>query len=127
MKSSFWADHERRLEDPEYARAFAVESVRVTTIDSIMSLIAELLEDSGMTKAALAQAIGANPAAVRRLLSADGVNPTLGTLAELAGALGMKVTLQPMTAAERKMITKPMTVHARKPARGPRAKVAASA
>ena len=127
MKSAFWLDHERSLEDPEYARAFAAESVRVTTIDSIMNTIAEQAEASGMTKAALARAIGANPAAVRRLLSADGVNPTLGTLAELAGALGMKVTLEPMTAAERKTITKPMTASERTAPRAQRTKVAATA
>ena len=127
MKSAFWLDLERSLEDPEYARAFAAESVRVTTIDSIMNTIAEQAEASGMTKAALARAIGANPAAVRRLLSADGVNPTLGTLAELAGALGMKVTLEPMTAAERKTITKPMTASERTAPRAQRTKVAATA
>lgn len=127
MKSEFWIDHERRLEDPEYARAFAAESVRVATIDSIMNTIAEQVEASGMTKTALARAIGANPAAVRRLLSSDGVNPTLGTLAELAGALGMKVTLEPMTAAERRTITKPMTEQARTAPRAQRTKVAATA
>jgi len=127
MKSAFWDEHERRLDDPEYARAFAVESVRVATIDSIMNTIAEQVEASGMTKSALARAIGANPAAVRRLLSADGVNPTLGTLAQIAGALGMKVTLEPMTAAERETITKPMTEQAPMPARAARTKVAATA
>jgi len=126
MKSAFWGDHERRLDDPEYARAFAAESVRVATIDSIMNTIAAQVEASGMTKTALARAMGANPAAVRRLLSADGVNPTLGTLAEIAGALGMKVTLEPMTAAERKSITGPMTEHTRTPARKSRTKVAAA-
>ena len=127
MKSAFWVDHERSLDDPEYARAFAAESVRVATIDSIMNTIVAEVEASGMTKTALARAIGANPAAVRRLLSSDGVNPTLGTLAEVAGALGMKVTLEPMTAAERETITKPMTHAARTSSRKLPAKAAATA
>lgn len=114
MKSSFWSDHERKLNDPEYARAFAAESVRIATIDSIMNMITEQIEAEGMTKATLARAIGANPSVVRRLLATGTVNPnpTLGTLAEIAGALGMKVTLEPMTASERKTITKPMVDHA---------------
>jgi hypothetical protein len=36
------------------------------------------------------------------------VNPTLGTIAEVAAALGMKVTLTPMSADERARITEPM-------------------
>ena len=122
MRSVFWDDHEADLADPEYARAFAAESIRVATIDAIMNTIADQVEASGLSKAALARAIGANSAAVRRLLSANAVNPTLGTLAELAGALGMKVTLEPMTATERRTITEPMTVHTRTAPRKRRAK-----
>lgn len=109
MRSVFWDDHQAGLDDPEYARAFAAESIRVSTIDTIMNTLTEQVEASGLSKTALARAIGANPAAVRRLLTAQDVNPTLGTLAELAGALGMKVTLAPMTAGERRAITEPMT------------------
>ncbi len=108
MRLAFWEDHQAALVDPEYARAFAAESIRVSTIDTIMNALLAQVESSGLSKAGLARAIGANPAAVRRLLSAKDVNPTLGTLAELAGALGMKVTLAPLTPAERKTITEPM-------------------
>jgi DNA-binding phage protein len=118
-RSAFWEDHDAQLADPEYARAFAAESVRVATIDSIMNTITAELEESGLSKAALARAIGAQPAVVRRLLSAESVNPTLGTLAEIAGALGMKVTLQPMTPHERATITAPMLAP-EKTARAPR-------
>lgn len=54
------------------------------------------------------RAIGSEPAVVRRLLSSSSVNPTLGTLAEVAAALGMKVVLQPMTPEERQDVTEPM-------------------
>jgi DNA-binding phage protein len=49
---------------------------------------------------------------VRRLLSAQAVNPTLATVAEVAAALGMKVTLEPMSKEERKRITEPMRASA---------------
>ena len=42
---------------------------------------------------------------MRRLFSAGHVNPTLGTLAEVAAALGMRVVLEPLDAEDRKQIT----------------------
>lgn len=108
MTGLFWSDLEADLEDPEYARQFAAESVRIATIDQLVNQLDQARVEAGLSKAALARAIGSNPAAVRRLLSASSVNPTLGTLAEVAAALGLKVTLEPMTDNERETITAPM-------------------
>jgi hypothetical protein len=36
------------------------------------------------------------------------VNPTLGTLAEVAAALGMRITLEPLAASERESVTAPL-------------------
>ena len=106
--NQFWDDHQRDLTDPEYAREFTIEQLRIRTIDTIMNTIDDERQRAGLSKAALARAIGANPAAVRRLLSSDGMNPTLGTLAELAAAVGYKVELVPMSAAERRDVTEPL-------------------
>jgi hypothetical protein len=57
---------------------------------------------------ALARAINSEPATVRRLFSAGHVNPTLGTLAEVAAALGMRVVLEPLEDGDRKRITGPI-------------------
>lgn len=108
MHSTFWDDHAHDMQNPEYAREFAAESVRVNTIDTIINRLDESRADAGLSKAALARAIGANPAVVRRLLSSTQANPTLGTLAEVAAALGLKVVLQPMTPEEREAVTVPM-------------------
>lgn len=108
MVSEFWKDLESDLEDPAFAREFAAESVRISTIDALVNQLDEAREAAGLTKAALARAIGADPAVIRRLLSASQVNPTLGTLAEVAAALGYKVQLEPMTGAELKRFTEPM-------------------
>lgn len=115
MQSAFWDDHQADLADPEYARAFAAESIRIATLDAVVNRIAEGAKSAKMSKAALARSIGADPAVVRRLLTSDHANPTLGTLSEVAAALGMKVTLEPMTAAERRRFTEPMTRHANAP------------
>ncbi len=108
MTSVFWDDHRRDLQDPEYAREFAAESIRTRTVDEIINTLCSALDESGLSKAALARAIGSDPAVVRRLFNSSPVNPTLGTLAEVAAALGLKVALEPMDRAERETITKPM-------------------
>lgn len=112
MVSAFWDGHQRDLADPEYAREFAAESIRTRTIDDVMNALGAALEESGLSKAALSRAIGSDPAVVRRLFNAESVNPTLGTLTEVAAALGLKVALEPMGRAERETFTKPMVTAA---------------
>jgi transcriptional regulator with XRE-family HTH domain len=102
-----------RLRDPEFARHHAAESARISAVDSVMNHLDQLRTDLGLSKAQLARAVGAEPSVVRRLLSSESVNPTLGKVAELAAALGMKVTLQPMTVDERTRIMEPMLARAR--------------
>ncbi|MEP7764540.1 helix-turn-helix transcriptional regulator [Sanguibacter sp. 25GB23B1] len=115
MRSAFWDDHQRDMESPEYAREFAAESIRTRTIDEVMNTLDHALEESGLSKAALARAIGSDPAVVRRIFNAESVNPTLGTLSEIAAALGLKITLEPMGRSERDAITKPMVAAAKAP------------
>lgn len=115
MRSAFWDDHQRDMESPEYAREFAAESIRTHTIDEVMNTLDAALEESGLTKAGLARAIGSDPAVVRRIFNADSVNPTLGTLSEIAAALGLKITLKPMERSEREAITRPMVTAAKAP------------
>ena len=61
-----------------------------------------------LTKAELARAMSSEPATVRRLFSSSHVNPTVGTLAEVAAALGMRVILEPLGASDRQQITRPL-------------------
>jgi DNA-binding phage protein len=107
-KSVFWSDLEQDLQDPEILREYIIESVRIQAIDEIMNQIEGARADAGLTKAELARAINASPDSVRRLLSSKPANPTLGTLAEVAAALGMKVTLSPFTRADSAAITEPL-------------------
>ena len=104
-KSAFWDDLARNLKDPEFRRQYVVESMRIATIDQVVNALDDAREAAGLSKAALARAISAEPAVVRRLFSAGHVNPTLGTLAEVAAALGMRITVEPFPAAERERLT----------------------
>ena len=104
-KSVFWDDLARDLEDPEFLREYVVESVRISTIDQVVNALNDARVAAGLSKAALARAISAEPAAMRRLFSAGQVNPTLGTLAEVAAALGMRITVEPLPIGDREQVT----------------------
>ena len=105
---AFWDDLARDLEDPEFFREYVVESMRIATIDSVVNAIDAAREAAGLSKAELARAIRKEPATIRRLLSSDNSNPTLGTLAEVAAALGLRITVEPISEAERDQITQPL-------------------
>ncbi len=108
QRSAFWDDHEASMADPEYRRHFILESRRIEVIDSVVNELDELREQQGLSKSELARAIERQPAAVRRLLTAQQVNPSLGMIADLAAALGYEVVLRPMSKADRASITEPL-------------------
>jgi transcriptional regulator with XRE-family HTH domain len=107
-KSVFWEDLTRDLRDPQFLREYVAESIRIATIDRIVKELDAARAAVGLSKAELARAINSEPATVRRLFSAGHVNPTLGTLAEVAASLGMRVVLEPLSPGERRQITEPL-------------------
>lgn len=106
--TAFWEDLARDLEDPEFLREYIAESMRIATIDAIVSALDEARTAAGLSKAELARAIQVEPATIRRLFSSDKTNPTLGTLAEIAAALGLRITLEPLAQDERTQVTTPL-------------------
>lgn len=110
---SFWDRHNKHMQDPEVARRFAAELARIRAIDEMVNALAEQIESGRMTKADVARAIGTDPSTVRRLLSAGTRNPTVGTVGEMAAALGLKLALVPMSEVERQETTEPMLAGAR--------------
>ena len=107
---AFWDRHRERLTDPARARTFAAELARVRAIDAVVNALDDHRLAAGLSKTDLARAIGADPSTVRRLLTAPGGNPTLGTVAEVAAALGLKPVLVPMDADERRELAAPLTL-----------------
>lgn len=104
-RQAFRDDLARDLEDPEFLREYVSQYVRISTIDSIVNQLDDARKALGLSKADLARAIQVEPATIRRLFSSDQANPTLSTLAEVAAALGMRVSLEPLTQAEQREIT----------------------
>jgi transcriptional regulator with XRE-family HTH domain len=107
-RSVFWDDLAQDLKDPQFLREYVTQSIRIATIDRIVNELDGAREAAGLSKAELARAINSEPATVRRLFSVGHVNPTLGTLAEVAAALGMRVVLEPLEADDRERITGPL-------------------
>lgn len=106
--TTYWDDLIEDLKDPEFLRAYITESLRVETIDRLVNELDEARAALGLSKAELARAISAEPAVIRRLLSTGRRNSTIGTVAEVAAALGYKVALVPMEDGEREAYAEPL-------------------
>ncbi len=92
--SIFWDDLNEDLKDPEFRARFDQESARIAAVDYVINLLDEQRVAQGMSKAELARAISRRPEVVRRLFTARTQNPQLALVAEVAGALGCRVTLE---------------------------------
>jgi DNA-binding phage protein len=103
-----WRDLAEDLKDPEFLREYVATSIQISTVDRILNELEDAREASGLSKAELARAISANPASVRRLFSASDANPTLGTLARVAAALGLRITVAPLSDDDLSTVTEPL-------------------
>ncbi len=95
MTGAFWDDLAENLKDPEFAREYHATAARVATIDAVVNALDEARVSAGLSKAELARRIGVEPATIRRLFSANPVNPTLGTVVEIAAVLGLRLRVEP--------------------------------
>ena len=100
----FWTDLQQDLQDPEFRRAYVLETMRISATDDIVNAFDEARERAGISKADLARAIGLEPASIRRLFSAQAPNPTIGTLSDIATALGLRITIEPLAALDQRAI-----------------------
>jgi DNA-binding phage protein len=118
-RSAFWDDLDQDLQDPQYRREYILEAQRIATIDRIVNALRDAGRGAGLPKQAVAEAARMSAPALRRLLSAPAVNPTLSTLSDVAAALGLKVALVPMSPEERKTVTGPLIAEVSVGRRGP--------
>lgn len=106
--SSFWDDLAEDLRDPEFRTEYIRQTIRIATFDRIVAELDEAREAAGLSKAALGRAVDVEPSVVRRLFSRHQANPTLGTLSEVAAALGLEITLTPLSDEARECLTEPL-------------------
>ena len=100
-KGAFWDALSDDLQDPEFRRHYLLETERVAAIDRMVNQLDDIRESLGLSKADLARAIQRTPATVRRLLTSKSVNPEFAVVVQMAAVLGYRLTLEPMTDAER--------------------------
>lgn len=95
------------MEDPEFEAAYGQHRARIDAIDELMRVLDEAREQQGITKAALARRIQAEPAAVRRLFSQATPNPQIARVVDMAHELGLEVVIQPKRPARRRRAASP--------------------
>lgn len=88
--------HEILMADPEYRRLYAIEGL----VADAAELVAQLMEEQGVNKAALARRLGKSRAWVTQLLSGK-ANMTIRTFAEVVHVLGTQVKLSTPAEATR--------------------------
>jgi len=83
-----------QLADPDFRAEYKRVRAQIAQVDEVMAALDRLRVQAGCSKAELARRIGKQPAAIRRLFSAE-VNPELRTVAALASTLGAELRVVP--------------------------------
>lgn len=108
MSTAFWDDLSRDLEDPDFRTEYVAESIRIATIDSVVNALDDARVAEGLSKADIARALHTEPATIRRLFSSGSANPTMGTVAEVAAVMGLRITVEPLPKSELAHVTGPL-------------------
>ena len=83
------------LADPQ-GRSDYVSTVReIEMVDTLVRTLDARRIELGISKAELSRRIAREPSTVRRLFTAGGATPEIVFLAEIAEAVGMRITLEP--------------------------------
>lgn len=93
------------MKRPSFARSYRAARKRIGAVDELVRVLDKVREDSGLSNAELARCIDATPEIVRRLF-AEGANPSLRTVVEIASALGLEFRLVPLTRGGRRTAPK---------------------
>lgn len=98
------------LADPERRVRYERKRASVEATRQWLQVIDQAREEAGLSKAALAQRVGMEPSAIRRLFTSARSNPTLDTVVSLMLALGIEWDLKPSsrrTEPDRKPAARP--------------------
>jgi transcriptional regulator with XRE-family HTH domain len=94
-KTGFQRYFGKRMSDPKFAVEYAAVRAEIDATDKLVRALDVAREAAGLTKAELARRIGAQPEAIRRLLTSTDSNPTMETVFRLTAALGHHLELVP--------------------------------
>lgn len=100
--------HERRraerMRDPEFRAAYEQAAAAITQTDHIIRMLDDLRAEMGVSKAELARRIDRNASSIRRLFTAHQARPELPLIAEIAGALGVRIAIVPESDEAKKAV-----------------------
>jgi DNA-binding phage protein len=85
----------QKIQSPAFAEAYLSERAEIDAIDAVIRAIEAARIETGISKTELARRIAASPESVRRLLTAERVNPTLVTVLRLFAAVGLRLSVVP--------------------------------
>jgi DNA-binding phage protein len=82
-----------RTKDAEFAAAYTEARSEIASVDQLMRALDQAREQGGLSKAELARRMETQPEVVRRLLTTDEPNPTLGTVIKMVRSMGYSLAL----------------------------------
>lgn len=82
-----------RMKSREFAEAHREAKAEIDATDRLMRRLDEAREQANLSKAELARRVGMPAETIRKLFTADGVNPTMSTVSRIAAELGLSLTL----------------------------------
>ena len=83
-----------QLSDPAFRHGFDRKLGHLNSFVTLMQAMERARAAGNLTKKDVADRMGKHPSAVSRLLCGDGANPTLETIAELADALDLTISVE---------------------------------
>ncbi len=106
----FEADLARDLEDPEFARIYALKLAKINAVADILDAIEAARQEQHLSKAEIGRRIDRKPSAVSRLLGGAEQNPTWDTLIDLAYAVDLVIEVNVKKASNRRGTPGPVRV-----------------
>ncbi len=94
-RTAFESDLESWSSDPAFRDEYDRARAQIDAVDQLIRAIDERRAMLGFSKSALARAAHSEPSVIRRLFTTPEANPTLSTMVDLAGVLGMRLTFVP--------------------------------
>ena len=92
-KTGFDKFFDEQMKAPGFAAGYAKTRAIIDATDRLVRALDSARVKTGMSKAELARLISVKPEIIRRLFTVRSPNPTIGTVAKIAGALGLQLEL----------------------------------
>jgi DNA-binding phage protein len=117
-KTGFGRFLDEKLRDPSFRKDYEAARAEIDATDTLIRALEGARAGQGLTKAELARRISVKPEIVRRLLTNQDSNPTIGTVLKLVKALDYHIELVPNRVRKAPSIAPP----SRRPGLPPRPK-----